>query len=83
VVTADTPHAFEASGLVALLFIQPESRAGRSLMHLMEGKPAVPISAEQARDAPELIQRAFEQAAGLFPRLTIANNGVWHRGAET
>lgn len=60
VVAPDTPHAFEATGRVALLFIEPESRAGRSLTQLMEGQLAAPISAEQAWDAPELIRRAFE-----------------------
>lgn len=28
VIAPDTPHAFEASGLVGHLFIEPESRAG-------------------------------------------------------
>jgi len=62
VVAPDTPHAFEARGLVSLLFIEPESRAGRSLTLLMGGQPAAPISAAQARDAPALIKRAFEHA---------------------
>lgn len=60
VVAPDTPHAFEASGLVALLFVEPESRAGRSLGQLMEGQSAAMMSAGQARDAPALIRRAFE-----------------------
>jgi AraC-like DNA-binding protein len=60
VVAPDAPHAFEASGRVALLFIEPESRAGRSLLQLIGGQPSAPISVEQAQDAPELIRRAFE-----------------------
>lgn len=60
VVAPDTPHAFEARGLVGLLFIEPESRAGRSLGRLMEGQSAVLMSVEQARDAPTLIKQAFE-----------------------
>mgnify|MGYP000873101060 FL=1 len=30
-VAADAPHVFEAEGLMALLFVEPESRAGRAL----------------------------------------------------
>jgi AraC-like DNA-binding protein len=63
VVAPDTAHAFEASGLVALLFIEPESRAGRSLVQLMEGQTARTISAQQAGDAPDLIHRAFQRPA--------------------
>lgn len=62
-VAPDAPHAFEARGLVALLFIEPESRAGRSLKQLMQAQPAAAISAEQARDAPALIKQAFERPA--------------------
>ncbi len=60
-VVPDTPHAFEARGLVGLLFVEPESRAGRSLAQLMAGRPAAPISAQQANDAPAAIKRAFQQ----------------------
>jgi AraC-like DNA-binding protein len=60
VVAPDAPHAFEARGLVGLLFVAPESRAGRSLAQLTEGHAARTISGEQTRDAPALIKRAFE-----------------------
>lgn len=63
-VTPDTPHAFEARGLVGLLFVEPESRAGRALEQLTKGQLAALISAEQTRDAPALIKRAFEGPAG-------------------
>lgn len=58
-VAPNVEHAFEARGLVALLFIEPESRAGRSLTQLIAGEPAAAISTEQARDAPSLIKAAF------------------------
>ena len=61
-VAPDTPHAFEAEGLVALLFVAPESRAGRSLQRITERQPAMAISAAQARDAPDLIREAYERA---------------------
>jgi AraC-like DNA-binding protein len=62
VVAPDTPHAFEAEGLVGLLFVAPESRAGRSLQRLMHAQPAMAIGAEQTRDAPVLIREAYEHA---------------------
>lgn len=62
-VAPDTAHAFEASGLVALLFVEPESRAGRALSRLTQGRPAAPIDAVQASDAPSLIRRAFDDPA--------------------
>jgi AraC-like DNA-binding protein len=60
VVAPDTPHAFEARGLVGHLFVEPESRAGRSLGRLIEGQSVARMGAEQVRDAPGLIKRAFE-----------------------
>lgn len=38
VVAPDTLHAFEARGLIGLLFIEPESRAGRATTQLMAGE---------------------------------------------
>ncbi|MBL8551542.1 MAG: helix-turn-helix domain-containing protein [Hyphomonadaceae bacterium] len=74
IVAPDAPHAFEARGLVALLFIEPESRAGRSLTQLIEGRPAAPISPEQARDAPDLIKRAYEHES---PKDALRETGVF------
>lgn len=74
VAAPDAPHAFEARGLVALLFLEPESRAGRYLMRAMEGQPGMTISAEQARDAPELIRRAFQDATD--PKDALCEVGI-------
>lgn len=58
-VAPDVAHAFEAQGCVALLFIEPESAAGRALTRLTQGAPAATLSAEEVRDAPTLIARAY------------------------
>lgn len=62
IVAPDTLHAFEARGLVSHLFVEPESRAGRTLEQLMQGRSAAAITAAQARDSPDLILEAFQQA---------------------
>jgi len=61
-VAPDTPHAFGACGLIALLFVEPESRAGRSLAKLTRGLPCATMTADQTRDAPALIKAAFEHS---------------------
>lgn len=61
IVAPDVAHAFEAEGLVALLFLAPESRAGRSLQRLMGVEPAREIGAAEARDAPSLIREAYDR----------------------
>ena len=74
VVAPDAPHAFEARGLVALLFIEPESPAGRSLTQLMHGEPALAITEEQTSDAPTLIKSAFHDPSD--PRGALRQVGI-------
>ncbi len=74
IVAPDTPHAFEAQGLVVLLFIEPESAAGRSLLQSMQGQPAVAMTADQARDAPSLFKQAFEHPTD--PRSALRETGI-------
>ena len=61
-VAADAPHRFEAKGLVAFLFVEPESHAGRALTKLAAARPAMPIGAEQTRQARSLIDEALRSA---------------------
>jgi AraC family transcriptional regulator len=74
VVAPDALHAFEAKGRVALLFIEPEGRAGRSLTQLMGGEGAARLTVEQVRDAPALIRSAFEHASD--PRGALRQVGI-------
>jgi AraC-like DNA-binding protein len=39
VIAPDVPHAFEPEGKIALLFVEPESRAGQALAQRMAGEP--------------------------------------------
>ena len=39
-VAPDHPHAIEAEGRIALLFVEPESRAGAGLRRLLQDRPA-------------------------------------------
>lgn len=59
IVAPDTLHAFSAQGMIAHMFVEPESRAGRTLEQLMQGRPAVAIGPAEARDSPALILEAF------------------------
>lgn len=83
IIAPDVPHAFESKGFLALLFIEPESRPGRTLLKLLEGAPAAEIGADQVLDAPHLIRLAFEdpvdptaalREAGLFISDRIAGH---------
>ena len=57
-VAPDVPHAFEPRGTVALLFIEPESPAGRGLLSsLLKGEPAADVEPSRWRDlAPSLAE---------------------------
>lgn len=60
VVAPNVNHAFEAQGFVALLFVEPEGRAGRALRTSLAGAPGREL--EPLPDAAEAIARAFRDA---------------------
>lgn len=74
IVAPDTLHAFEARGLVSHLFVEPESRAGRTLEQLMQGRSAATMTASQAQDSPELILAAFSHHQD--PRRALREAGM-------
>jgi AraC-like DNA-binding protein len=78
-VAPDAPHAFSARGLVALLFVEPEGRAGRALAHLIGGEPAAAIGRERVQDAPELIAQAFEHSLDARGKLREAGQLICNR----
>ncbi|MGE0741933.1 MAG: helix-turn-helix domain-containing protein [Hyphomonadaceae bacterium] len=79
IVAPDTLHAFEARGLVSHLFIEPESRAGRTLEQLLQGQPAATMTAAQAQDAPRLILEAFQHPSDPIGALRDAGTRIIDR----
>lgn len=52
-VAADVPHVFEAEGLIAFVFIEPESRVGRAIASkLFARAPLTSIASEMLGDFP-------------------------------
>ncbi|WP_414474602.1 helix-turn-helix transcriptional regulator [Microvirga sp. M2] len=49
-IASNVPHAFEPEGKIALLFVEPESRLGRSLSCTMMGIPATRLDASLLGD---------------------------------
>lgn len=72
-VAADASHCFQAEGLVALLFVEPESRAGRSLARtLFAGGDMAAAPAAVLGDFPARVAAAWpgpEHGAAVFEEL--------------
>lgn len=62
-VAPDVIHMFEAMGPVALLFVEPESRAGRAIARdLFKKAPLTPIPAERVADLVGRLKKLFGDA---------------------
>lgn len=63
-VAPDTPHTFAADGLIAMLFIEPESRSGRAVAaRLFGGGPLVSVPPALLGNYRAGIAAAFREAA--------------------
>lgn len=60
VVPPDVPHAFEAYGQIAHLFIEPESRAGRSLEKILGDGSELSDKLVKDWGVPGMIKQAFD-----------------------
>jgi len=79
-VGADAGHAFEPVGLIALLFVEPESAAGRTLSAtLLADEPFAPIPQNILGDFPEQIAAAFDDPAQDDERLRQIGRGFVER----
>jgi AraC-like DNA-binding protein len=60
-VAADAPHRFEAHGLLAFIFVEPESRAGRALDRMLfADTPLTAIDAEALAPLHAPLRATFE-----------------------
>ncbi|MDB5692371.1 MAG: AraC family transcriptional regulator [Alphaproteobacteria bacterium] len=62
-VAADASHVFEASGLVAFLFVEPESREGRALAASFRGKALRALSGESVAQHRAALAAAFRSGS--------------------
>ncbi|MBM3546143.1 MAG: helix-turn-helix transcriptional regulator [Alphaproteobacteria bacterium] len=63
-VAADARHLFEAEGLVAIVFVEPESRSGRAMSRaLFAGSPLASIPRDRLGDLIDRLRAAFGDPA--------------------
>jgi AraC-like DNA-binding protein len=62
-VAPDVSHAFSARGLVAMLFVEPETRAGRALTDLIEHRGIAPLPLEPIADLVARLAALFRAGA--------------------
>lgn len=64
-VAADLPHVFEASGVAAFLFIEPESNPGRAIGERLQAQAGLAqLDAEACEPAIAQLREAFASQAG-------------------
>jgi AraC-like DNA-binding protein len=83
-VAADTPHRFEADGLLGFIFIEPESRAGRALTEQwLRGRAMAEIEHAGFSGAVSPLRGAFEPGLTKEDMLAIAGSAVAALAGET
>jgi AraC family transcriptional regulator len=83
IVAADAEHAFEASGVVALMFIEPESRAGRALTaRFLSDAPGAALPAQPFEDALARMLNAFRQSTDNKATLAKIGQALTDRLAD-
>jgi AraC-like DNA-binding protein len=74
-VGSDVPHAFEPEGRIALLFVEPESRAGQALTGRFAGAPVSRLEGSCLGDVPDRL-------AALLSEPRLDNGTVESLGKE-
>jgi len=83
-VAPDVSHLFEAEGLNAILFIEPESRAGRAIIHrLFDGAVLVPIPSGLATDLVERLAVTYRNSGTDDAHLMALGRSLVSRLADT
>ncbi len=76
-VAADARHQFEASGLLAFIFVEPESRLGRGLLHrLFEGRELAEITNANFSEALEPLRTTFDVGLSRDRMLTAGHAAI-------
>lgn len=63
-VASDASHRLGGHGLIALVFVEPESPAGRALTNMFAGDPIVTLDASRLQPAMAPLRSTFEQKLG-------------------
>jgi AraC-like DNA-binding protein len=82
VIAPDVPHSLETRGLIALLFVEPESRTGRTLIKSMAGLPGRILESSEVGDTPRLIQSSLTERSDRSSALRLIGQDIYQRMAE-
>ncbi|WP_310542852.1 AraC family transcriptional regulator [Phenylobacterium sp.] len=76
-VAPDVTHVFEAEGLVAIVFVEPESRTGRAIFRaLFDGRDLAPVPSEMLADFGGRIAANFRDPEGKNDALVQLGRGL-------
>ena len=75
-VAADARHRFEAAGLLAFVFVEPESRRGRALSAAFAGRDMMPLDLAPLQGALAPLAGTFDDALGLTALLAAGQRAV-------
>jgi AraC-like DNA-binding protein len=79
-VAPDVPHAIRASGMVAFLYVEPESHAGRAVVRrLFEADPLTAVPPKLLGDLPARLAAAFADPAATDATLTAVGRAMVER----
>jgi AraC family transcriptional regulator len=75
----DTPHAFEPTGRIALLFAEPESRTGQALVAELDGAPAARLDPGRVPDLERRLSPVWSVPRASDAELTELGRGILDR----
>jgi hypothetical protein len=76
-VAADASHRFEADGLIAFIFVEPESRAGRALQSALFGDyPLAELDAAALQSALAPLSTAFDAGQSTAGLLAVGEEAL-------